>query len=307
MLINANRIMLWGLYLGFFSGFIGIITFILATAFKQHRIKNRLIRTSIVMAIIVASIDIIFYFHNWHNEAIMYTKGHSWYNVPTLILNAGKLQNGDVLIKSRGKGLENSAGHSFIYYKGKFISFNRQGDYNTEIMTFEQMLDYYEERKNDKKHPFVDKYVILRPKKPVNIENELGFIKDSGKLKYTPTPLQLDTKKYNCSTFVYRILEHNNAVPVRKFISIMPYDFLHMNEFNEVKLDKTLPNDFDGDFLELFDIIDLFNEYDVPINLEYKNGKIVLSSDSIDFVKYLMSNNLVDDNKKVIISNLINQ
>lgn len=87
----------------------------------------------------------------------------------------------------------------------------------------------------------------------------------------------------------------------------MPYDFLHMNEFNEVKLDKTLPNDFDGDFLELFDIIDLFNEYDVPINLEYKNGKIVLSSDSIDFVKYLMSNNLVDDNKKVIISNLINQ
>jgi len=141
----------------------------------------------------------------------------------------------------------------------------------------------------------------------VNIENELGFIKDSGKLKYTPTPLQLDTKKYNCSTFVYRILEHNNAVPVRKFISIMPYDFLQMSEFNEVKLDKTLSDDYDGDFLELFDIIDLFNEYDVPINLEYKNGKIVLSSDSIDFVKYLMSNNLVDDNKKVIISNLINQ
>ena len=290
ILMNANRIMLWGLYLGFILSFIVLIVLFFIFTVKNKKVKDRLFKISFMMAFTILSIDGIFYFHNYKNSFIMYPKKYVWYDIKTLILNTGNLENGDVIVKSRGKGLANSAGHVYIYYNGKFISFNRQEKYNTEVLGFEEMFDNALTRENDTRHPFKDKFVVLRSEKEVDIEKYLEFIKNAGHLPYTPTPLQKDIKKYNCSTFVYRILEKDGAVPVKKYISTMPYDFLNMKEFKQVKFDKIYPEEKvgDEDFIEIFPLIDIFYQYEIKPSFIYRNNRIALSYDSLDFLKILI-------------------
>jgi len=286
---NANRIMLWGLYLAFISSAIGIPAYIGIFFSKKQKIKKMLYQIALAAGIAIAFIDITFYMHNYHNEAIMYPKKHTWNTARTLILNVGSLEDGDVIVKSRGKGLINSAGHVYIYYKGKLISFNQQGRYNTEVMSLEELLDNADTRNNDNRHPFTDKFVVLRAKSKVpDIDSQIPFIKKSGYLPYTPTPLQKDSKKYSCSTFVYRILEKMDIVPDRKYISTMPYDFLNMKELKEVSLPEKYPeNGSSSDFIEIFPLIELFMSYDVPPHFKYDNG-IKLSNESREFLQTLL-------------------
>lgn len=290
ILMNANRIMLWGLYIAFILSFISVILLFFIFTVKDKKVKNVLLKISFMMAFTILSIDGIFYFHNYKNSFIMYPKKYVWYDIKTLILNTGNLENGDVIVKSRGKGLANSAGHVYIYYNGKFISFNRQGKYNTEVLGFEEIFDNAITRENDTRHPFKDKFVILRNEKGVDIEKYLEFIKNAGHLPYTPTPLQKDTTKYNCSTFVYRILEKDGIVSVKKYISTMPYDFLNMKEFKQVKFDKIYPEEKVGneDFIEIFPLIDIFYQYEIKPSFIYRNNRIALSYDSLDFLKILI-------------------
>lgn len=287
--LNANRIMLWGLYLAFISSAIGIPAYIGIFFSKNQKMKKILYRTALAAGITAAFIDITFYMHNYHNEAIMYPKRHTWNTARTLILNVGSLEDGDVIVKSRGKGLINSAGHVYIYYKGKLISFNQQGSYNTEVMSLEELLDNADTRQNDNRHPFTDKFVVLRAKNKVpEIDSQIPFIKESGYLTYNPTPLQKDSRKYSCSTFVYRILEKMDIVPDRKYISTMPYDFLNMKELKEVSLPERYPeNGSSSDFIEIFPLIDLFMSYDVPPHFRYDNG-IKLSNESREFLQTLL-------------------
>ena len=297
ILMNANRLMLWGLYLGFILLAISLILLFYIFRTKNKNIKEKLIKTSFITAFIILAIDGIFYLHNYKNELIMYPKKFEWYDIKTLILNTGTLENGDIIIKSRGKGLANSAGHIYIYYNGKFLSFNRQGKYNTEVMSFEDMLDNATARENDNRHPFKDKFVVLRSDKEVNIENQMEFIKNSGYLPYTPTPLQKDTKKYNCSTFIYRILENEGIVKKKKYISTMPYDFLNMKEFKQVKFDKIYPanKEDNEDFIEIFPLIDTFYQYDIKPYFVYKDGRIKLEDKSVDFLKILIDSKSIEN------------
>ena len=193
---NANRIMLWGLYIAFISSAIGISAYIGIFFSKNQKLKKILYKTALTAGITVAFIDITFYMHNYHNEAIMYPKRYTWNTARTLILNVGSLEDGDVIVKSRGKGLINSAGHVYIYYKGKLISFNQQGNYNTEVMSLEELLDNADTRQNDNTHPFTDKFVVLRAKNKVpDIDSQIPFIKEIVYLKYNTNPLHKEIKK----------------------------------------------------------------------------------------------------------------
>ena len=296
ILMNANRIMLWGLYIAFILSFISVILLFFIFTVKDKKVKDRLFKISFIMAFTILLIDGIFYFHNYKNGFIMYPKKYVWYDIKTLILNTGNLENGDIIVKSRGKGLANSAGHVYIYYNGKFISFNRQGKYNTEVLGFEEMFDNAITRKNDTRHPFKDKFIVLRSEKEVDIVKHLDFIKNAGNLPYTPTPLQKDEKKYNCSTFVYRILEKDGIVPEKKYISTIPYDFLNMKEFKQVKFDKIYPEEKldNEDFIEIFSLIDIFYQYEIKPSFIYRNNSIALSYDSLDFLKILIETNSLE-------------
>lgn len=296
ILMNANRIMLWGLYIAFILSFISVILLFFIFTVKDKKVKDRLFKISFIMAFTILLIDGIFYFHNYKNGFIMYPKKYVWYDIKTLILNTGNLENGDIIVKSRGKGLANSAGHVYIYYNGKFISFNRQGKYNTEVLGFEEMFDNAITRENDTRHPFKDKFIVLRSEKEVDIVKHLNFIKNAGNLPYTPTPLQKDEKKYNCSTFVYRILEKDGIVPEKKYISTMPYDFLNMKEFKQVKFDKIYPEEKldNEDFIEIFSLIDIFYQYEIKPSFIYRNNSIALSYDSLDFLKILIETNSLE-------------
>lgn len=290
LLINSNKIMLTLLYLAAFSIFTGSISFILLIL-KRTKRYYKITLTSFLFLLFV---NITFYTHNNFNDITVYpvkykNKTFEWITVKDLILNYDSLQNGDILVKSRGKKLINSAGHVYIYNNGKFVSFNKVGKQNLEILTFEDL--YNRSNVMFDKFKTVDRYVILRPKKEIDIIKYGNLLDEINIKPYKAISLQKDTDNYNCSTFVYRMLEMDNQLPKRSYYVTVPYDFLKFDELSLVKTDvRYTGND---EFFEIFDLIDTALSYDIKLNFTYSVSKgIKLDNDGVRFLNILGENGI---------------
>lgn len=285
LLINSNKIMLTLLYLGGFSILTGTVSLIMLVLKR----KKSYYRTSLTSLLFLVFVCIAFYAHNNFNEITVYPAAYKnrkfeWITVKDLILNYDSLQNGDVLVKSRGKKLINSAGHVYIYNNGKFVSFNKIGADNIEVLTFEDLYNRSDEM--FRKFKTVDKYVILRPPKELDIAKYGNLLDEISVKPYKAISLQKDTDRYNCSTFVYRMLEMDKQLPKRSYFVTAPYDFLKFPELNVVKTNVRYTGT--DEFFEIFELIDTALSYDIKLNFTYSTDKgIKLDDNGVRFLDIL--------------------
>lgn len=288
--IYFNRITLYLLFLLVFV--LSFIIYETTINFKNKTLKNKKFILKMVCCSVYVITTVTFYLMNTHSvlkEPSKYKdKTFNWFNMQELVVNYGILRDGDIIVKTRNKELINSAGHVYIFYNNHFISFNNIAkNQNLEVLTLKELYDTVFGIYN--KTGKVDKFVILRLKNDtLNVEKQKENILKISKFNYFPLSLQQNTKSYNCATFVYRVMEMDEKVKPAKYKITMPYDFLTLKNLEVVPIKNKY--NFDNtsvDFFEIFELINVFNKYNMKIEFNVNNNDIKLNDNSELFLNIL--------------------